>query len=187
MEWVSNHWKGVKSVRFKGKRSSCLWWLQFKPTLLPQAARSSPGRSTCRHAHALHQACCRSPWLPDPGNSNCKLRMDSLWVNPRQIVLPHWAGSAAQRASCRCPSQHFPPHARLGLPKKPVKAQAASIYLSSQCERCPLLHPLLWSHQSTTCFPYKLVLAIMQIQHLRRPSSTGPEQRQSLDKIYWCK
>lgn len=128
MGWLSNHWKRVKSVRFKGKCSSCPGWLPFEKS--PSFFHMLPGA-------VLEGACvgmgvlCTKHTAPAAAFCGCLLLAIQTrnWgripsgKNPKQIVLPRWAGSAAHRASCSCPSQHSLPDVLLALPKEPRQVQ----------------------------------------------------------------
>lgn len=90
-----------------------------KSILFPHITRNSPGRSMCWHGHALHQT-----QGPAAGFCGCQPLAIQSWncgripseKNPKHIVLPHWAGSAAH-------SQHSLPDLLLRLLKEAGQAQ----------------------------------------------------------------
>lgn len=168
---------------------------------LPHIARSSPGRSTCWHGHALHQTpctCCRFLWLPAPGNSNWELRKDSLWEKPQTNCLALLGWLCGSQGILQLPPSPLAARCAAGAPKgagtSTVPWLPASIspcnvsvspYSSLYCNNINPL-PIFLADQCSQMCRYNidnLKVVKTTLRHIRRPSLTGPEPRQSLDKI----
>ena len=157
------------TLKLKGRCSSHPWWLHFKK--IPSFFHMLPG-AALEGRHLGVGMLYTKYSAPAAGFCGCLLlaieTRDWGWIypgkNPKLVVLPRWAGSAAHRASCSCPCQCSVPDALLGLPQEPGQVQshcACCLHLFRLAKR---VWPLIGAYITIMSTHYLLVLTDQCLQ-----------------------